>query len=501
MLDVATGARAPLPSFPLISGDGVPELAQAFVYQPTARQMLFHQSPAKYRLYGGAAGGGKSTALRWEGIRQCNEIAYWEGLIFRETFPELERSQIKRFREELPWVRWNDRLHRATFPNGSTLTFGYVDSDLGVQQYKSDEYGYIGGDELTEHTLYRWQFLMSRLRTSVGRRPNFAGSSNPGGRGHSFVKALWVDGVPAPGMTAEEYGDPSLYAFIPAKCSDNPHIDPGYADGLSRLSSHLRAMYRDGNWNVVAGAYFDIFDATPEAEGGKHLTRRLPEPWHKRWMSMDWGFKHPAVTHWFAQDDRNDILVYRENKTDHTGPTSLARAVSEASRDEVIEALYLSPDAWQKRTDERVIADQLGDVWSDNEHSLGVMPTRATDARVSGWQLIYDLLQEGRLQIHESCKELIRTLPLMQRPGPGVVGDPEDCLKMEGIDDAPDSLRYGLASRLGVTRVPYEVRVQRRMDALAASRGAVNGQEAAMRARIVEAAEKKYDAPLRLRRH
>src|SRR5271157_5266005 len=40
-------------------------------YEPFPRQSEFHHSTAKYRLFGGAAGPGKTKALLWETIRQA----------------------------------------------------------------------------------------------------------------------------------------------------------------------------------------------------------------------------------------------------------------------------------------------------------------------------------------------------------------------------------------------------------------------------------------------
>jgi hypothetical protein len=42
-------------------------------YSPFPRQEEFHKSRAKYRLFGGAAGPGKTKALLWEAIMQAIE--------------------------------------------------------------------------------------------------------------------------------------------------------------------------------------------------------------------------------------------------------------------------------------------------------------------------------------------------------------------------------------------------------------------------------------------
>jgi hypothetical protein len=48
------------------------EFCTKFKYEPFVRQLEFHESKAKYRLFGGAAGPGKTKALLYEAIRQAH---------------------------------------------------------------------------------------------------------------------------------------------------------------------------------------------------------------------------------------------------------------------------------------------------------------------------------------------------------------------------------------------------------------------------------------------
>lgn len=59
-------------------------------YNAFPRQLQFHKSPAKYRLFGGAAGPGKTKALLWEAMTQANEVSGCDTLLLRRTYPELE---------------------------------------------------------------------------------------------------------------------------------------------------------------------------------------------------------------------------------------------------------------------------------------------------------------------------------------------------------------------------------------------------------------------------
>src|SRR5258707_1925418 len=66
-------------------------------YRPFARQEEFHRSKKKYRLFGGAAGPGKSKALLAEAIGQALEVAGKDNLLFRRDFPGVGISLLTFF--------------------------------------------------------------------------------------------------------------------------------------------------------------------------------------------------------------------------------------------------------------------------------------------------------------------------------------------------------------------------------------------------------------------
>src|SRR6202140_4606253 len=136
-------------------------------YEAYPRQKEFHESTAKYRLFGGAAGPGKTKALLWEAIRQAQDHVRIDTLLLRRTFPELETSLLSYFRRDVPremYASYNDSKHVVTWLNGSTTRFGYSASESDIYQYQGAEFTFIGIDELTLFTLGQWQFLTSRNR-------------------------------------------------------------------------------------------------------------------------------------------------------------------------------------------------------------------------------------------------------------------------------------------------------------------------------------------------
>jgi len=438
-------------------------------YRPFPQQHQFHKSAAKYRLFGGAAGPGKTKALLWEAVTQAIAVAGADTLLLRRTYPELESSLVAYFRRDVPrdWYKsYNEAKHVVTWTNGSTTRFGYCRNENDVYQYQGAEFLFIGIDELTHFTLKQWQFLTSRNRCSVeGSVCSMAGASNPGNIGHAWVKALWVDHQPPAGFERAELYNPRDYDFIRARLDDNPIYanDAEYRRTLEALPEHLRRAFLDGDWNVFAGQYFDIFDI------GRHTARpeelRL-EHWWPRWISIDWGFQHPSAVYWhcavpvdsgqFKVESKEEtklkdssfnfqpstvnsrIVTYREFVQNGLSPRMLAQAIAERSGREGISEVFLSPDAFAHRTSESSIAEQLGDVLVANGLPR---PAPADDDRVGGWQWMYQLLESNAWVISEDCAELIECLPQLVRDE----RRREDIRKVEG-DDPADAARYGLVS-------------------------------------------------------
>ncbi|MGA8220945.1 MAG: hypothetical protein WB780_04765 [Candidatus Acidiferrales bacterium] len=494
-------------------------------YEPFPKQREFHASAAKYRLFGGAARPGKTKALLMEAIVQADEHPGANTLLLRRTFPELEQSLLLYFRRDVPrelYRSFNESKHVVTWENGSTTRFGYCQNENDVYQYQGGEYLFIGIDELTLFTLRQWQFLTSRNRCPIpGAFPCMAGATNPGNIGHAWVKSLWVDKKPAAGMDNPEAYEASDYDFISARVSDNPIYasDENYLKTLRALPTHLKRAFLDGDWDVFAGQCFDRFDYT------RHVARAEAidwKPWWPRWISVDWGFEHPAAVYWHAAapraagggaaaefeasavksaDGAGRVITYREYVTNRTPPRELAREIIKRSvlsrgveprgveatlgfpagcgrEHEKIEAIYLSPDAFARRTDEASIAEQMGDIFAEAGFPR---PIPADNDRVGGWMLMYQMLDAGEWLLTENCVELIRTIPILVRDTARI----EDIEKMDG-DDAADAARYGLKSRYaargGREHLPLESRLAARVTSEDPTVRAIQ----AMRARIEE---------------
>ena len=102
----------------------------------TEKQDLFIHSEAFETLFGGAAGGGKSFGQLVDALIYALQYEKSKQIIFRRTFPDLERSIIRTSMELYPRqiASYNSSKHTWTFQNGSIIDFGYIDNENDVYQ-------------------------------------------------------------------------------------------------------------------------------------------------------------------------------------------------------------------------------------------------------------------------------------------------------------------------------------------------------------------------------
>ena len=129
--------------------------------------------------------GGKSDALVMLPIvRSFFQHPRFKGIIFRRTYPELEREIIKRseFWYTPIGAKYNQEKHEWRFHSGAVLRFGHCEYEQDVRKYDTDEYNYMAFDELTSFTEFQYIYLvMSRCRSSIMALPAIARSgTNPG---------------------------------------------------------------------------------------------------------------------------------------------------------------------------------------------------------------------------------------------------------------------------------------------------------------------------------
>jgi hypothetical protein len=177
------------------------------LYVPTPKQVEFDRCPAKYVLYGGAAGPGKSHAARWALYRRALKTPGFEALLLRKTFPELEKTHLRRMASEVPMLGGefieSKRLARFRHKDGrvSLIECGHMDDDNAVSKYLSSEYDVIVPDEGSTFDPQALLELSTRARSSKPEVIADGGAkfwvvSNPGGPASSMLLDFFIDQSP-----------------------------------------------------------------------------------------------------------------------------------------------------------------------------------------------------------------------------------------------------------------------------------------------------------------
>jgi predicted phage terminase large subunit-like protein len=217
--------------------------------KPTPKQAQFLYLTGKEALYGGAAGGGKSSALLTAAL-QFADVPGFSALLLRRTYADLSLpgALMDRARAWLGGTaaRWSDKEHAWHFPSGATLTFGYLDAAGDKYRYQSSEFQFIGFDELTQFPEQDYLYLFSRLRRPASSRVplRMRAATNPGGAGHAWVKRRFLS----------EEGRLAGRVFVSARLEDNPHLDRDeYARALENLDPFTRRQLLAGDWSEFQG--------------------------------------------------------------------------------------------------------------------------------------------------------------------------------------------------------------------------------------------------------
>lgn len=205
-------------------------------YQPKPKQVEAHKCRAKYVLFGGAMGGGKSWFLCAEAIKQAMKYNGNRLVIARKELSVLKRTILVTFLSICPKeiIRsFNQTSLEVTFINGSTLTFidANISKDPMLQKIKGLEIGWFGIDEANEVSMEVYSLLKTRLRWILPnkQKPQYEGrlTSNPEPCWliPVFIQSNNSDEVYIQSLTTDNYDENSEYVQnLKEAFKDNPNL-------------------------------------------------------------------------------------------------------------------------------------------------------------------------------------------------------------------------------------------------------------------------------------
>lgn len=343
-------------------------VAPELLYKPSRWGEIFHNLNVTEVLGGGSAGPGKSFALLMDPIPRImrefeRQRPDYKGphpllpgrskgwcLHLRRTRPMLNqtlaRAQLT-FKALDPDVHWDGENTTFTFTCGYRYEFGHCKDPDSWIKYYSNEYDWIGFDELVQFTETQYEEISSRLRSSdpiLRDDLKIRSCSNPINvrkAGEDFVvddpnwvrrrfvepagtrtmgppdapkedQRIWWDAPIMERVIGEEDGKPitRTWMFFPATLEDNPdkEFQKSYRRNLLAMKPHRQKALLHGDWWVTANSHFGA-----EWQPRIHVCDpfRIPKDW-KVFRSMDWGFKKPGVVHWWAMDREDTLYCIKE---------------------------------------------------------------------------------------------------------------------------------------------------------------------------------------------
>lgn len=239
------------------------DLTKRYDPRTNKRQMVFHEAPETYKLFGGAMGGGKTGALINEGNQLSLDYPGNFGLLIRKTWPSFRDTvlpQVEKFIDKRLVADWNRSEKIITYKNLSRIRYGGMgDKPDDWEKWMSGEYGWIALDQAEQFTETEFRMLATRLRLNL---PDilyfFLLSCNPN---VGWIKEIFIERAPED------------YIFIPSLPTDNlANLPKGYIERMKNvLTPKQQKALLDGNWDAVGDpdnvyAYEAVQDAMRRIE-------------------------------------------------------------------------------------------------------------------------------------------------------------------------------------------------------------------------------------------
>lgn len=436
-------------------------------FKPNKKQLRFLKAKAKHVGFGGARGGGKSWAIRVKARLLANRFPGIKLLIVRRTLVELRNNHIDPLKNMLRgYAKYNQQERKFIFPNGSTISFEFYDSDKDEFKYQGVEYDVIFIDEATQFQ-ESWLKIITSCCRGVNNFPHrIYYTCNPGGPGHQYIKRIFVD--------REYRGDenPDDYVFIQSLVTENKALldaSPEYISFLKNLPPKLKKAWLYGDWNVMEGMFFEDFRLNEDGFDDHRWTHVInpfkPKAHWPIYRSFDWGYNKPFSCGWWTVDD--DGVIYRidemygveysagEPIPDKGVKWPPEKVFTEIKKHEM-EHPYLKGKNIQGIADPAIWDAESGISFAETAAKCGVFFQPGDNARIPGWmqihyRLMFDEAGYAQMYVFRTCKNFIRTITTLEYDP----HKPEDLLT-SGEDHALDETRYFCQSRPVTPHLPAE---------------------------------------------
>ncbi len=424
----------------------------------TGKQTIALQRREKEVLFGGARFVGKSEAGRAWLTRPFldfpKDVHSYRALILRENAKDLRGwvDRAESFYAPLrPKIGGNPPVIK--FDCGAKFYIGHLADENSYRHYLSDEFQRILIEELTLiRTEQMYLKVLGSCRTTNSIFPQVFNTTNPGNAGHLWVSKRWgIKGKPPYPIKPVRLGKFSKGVFIHGTIDDNPtgkYGDPSYEDYLNNLPEPLRSAWRNGDWSVFAGQFFDMNQHVHGIDSFE-----IPGNWEV-WGAIDYGTANPTSFGLYCRDEITDQVYriaeyYEPGSADHHAfeiYNLIKRCQWINIPPEKID-IKAPPDMWTKKKLDESRIQSPNDVFK----SYNLKLRRVSSDRINGWRLCQDYLKheiddDNKLVLSPKFKYFRNECPKFEELMPAQVHDERNVedLKKCDIDHIADEFRGSL---------------------------------------------------------
>ena len=455
-------------------------------YSPRgACQKIFEMQDAEV-LISGPAGTGKSRACLEKLFTMCLLNPGLRGLIVRKTLASLGSTALVTWRKYVAaealatgdMVFYGGSAQEAPqyrFTNGSTVTVGGMDRPSRIM---SSEYDIVYVQEATELTLEDVEYINTRLRNWTTSFQQLLMDCNPAGQQH-WLKLRANEGRT---ILVESRHEDNPILFDRTENEDGTfnynvtNRGAKYIAKLDKLTGVRHKRLRLGLWVSSEGIIYEAFDPAVHVlqwEYDEDDNKIMPpKEWPRYWV-IDFGYVHPFVCQWWAEDPDGRLYMYREIFMTQRTVTEHAETIKEQVTklkyvkwyDHLNRVEHVREEIeWTEPQPTAIICDHDAEGRRTLEKSLGLGTTKAIKTVHDGLDLVQDRLKiqgdgKPRLFIYQNTlverdQELVDNLAptctLEEIPG-YVWGTTPDGKKKKDPkqeqDDGCDDIRYMIAHR------------------------------------------------------
>jgi phage terminase large subunit-like protein len=417
-------------------------------YQPMEKQMRFHTSAAKGRLFLGGNRSGKTVGGATESVMWLTGKHKWYktppppvrgrcvSVDFVNGVEKIVRPEIAKWMplSELRGGSWetayDKELRTLHLENGSFIEF--MSYDQSLEKFAGTSRHFVWFDEEPPHSIFN-ECLLRLVDTS----------------GH-----WWITMTPINGMTwvydtvyVAARTNPTLFV-VETSIDDNLNLSASEVDQvISLMPTDEKEARRHGKFMAIGGLVYKDFNmecVLPPVVDSVYWPNMKKEWTHFR--MMDHGFNNPTAWLFGCADTDGRIIIYDEIYVDHLVVKDVARLVHIKQRDLGIQPAYSVGDPSIVNSDP-ITGTSVHIEYANN--GINIVPgNNDVDA---GINLVAQRLKDKLLYVTRNCEMTIREFSKYRWATWATAKTRDDKNAKEEPhkkdDHAMDALRYGVASR------------------------------------------------------